>query len=466
MEKKVPVLKPDSLQEQALVEEEQRVLAEAKETAKRKAAKGAEVMAAKAAEDVKSKSKKAVKEGLKIKDDPKLAVDPKAKEQLQFEPFKQNVSALIKKATEGQLKAAFKQQTDLINSLKSQQEQFMAQQNQKQDSLQKRVSTMIGTIPVQPVLVEKSQNQVGQLLEAGRPEEDDEDDDFQLFEPDEQASDEEYDGEVYDEDEPIEVFDREKDKKLVPSEDQLERWRKARKLGPEFNDADWCKVGVKRLVEKLTGHGSCKPFQAMDADPEIPLAWPTDKDADIKMKECEVLAGAMGMASTKLMEKITEAVGACAINYQEFSDHRKVMEDPRFDAMMAIQDVQDCMIKELAPVAENLLKLSAATANKAVLFRRSLYQKGVKRSQKDRVSKMIPGNKRLFGGKLADMCKALKDGGQLSQLLHNNSPYKKKYKNRSNHNDDAVGRGRGGGNRGRGRGRGAYRSPGFKKDQH
>ena len=142
------------------------------------------------------------------------------------------------------------------------------------------------------------------------------------------------------------------------------------------------------------------------------------------------------------------------------------------------------MVKEIAPVAENILKLSAATANKAVFFRRSLYQRAVKKSQKERVSKIVPGNKRLFGGKLADMCKALKDGGQvcisvlviitklcllqLSQLLSNTGHFKKSYKSKSHHNDDAEGRGRGGGSyrgRGRGRGRGAYKSPGF-KDKH
>ena len=139
------------------------------------------------------------------------------------------------------------------------------------------------------------------------------------------------------------------------------------------------------------------------------------------------------------------------------------------------------MINEMAPVAENILKLSAATANKAVLFRRTLYQKGVKKAQKDRVSKMVPGNKRLFGGNLADMCKALKDGGQvslkklngyklsllqLSELLNTDSFYKKKFKSRFDHTEDAQSWGRGGGNRGRGRGRGAYRSAGFKKEKH
>ena len=185
--------------------------------------------------------------------------------------------------------------------------------------------------------------QVKQLLDAGEHEsEGDDDDDHQLFEPEDQGE-EEVDGEEYEETEPVEVFMRDKDKKLVPSEDQLERWRKARRLGPEFNDADWSKVPVKNLVDRFTGHGKCKPFQAMDADPEVYLAWPSDKDADTRMKECEVLAGAMGMAATKLMEKITEAVGACTINYKEFSDHRKVMEDPRLEAMSAIQDVQVCI---------------------------------------------------------------------------------------------------------------------------
>ena len=184
--------------------------------------------------------------------------------------------------------------------------------------------------------------QVGQLLEAGTPGSGEDEDDYQLCEADE-ASEEEYEEDGYEEDGLNEVFDREKDKKLVPSEDQLDRWRRARKLGPEFNDADWCRLPVKRLVDKLTGHGSSKPFQAMDADPEIPLAWPNDKDADVRMKECEMLAGAMGMASTKLMEKIEEAVSACTVNYQEFSNPKKVMEDPRLEAMNAIKDVQVCM---------------------------------------------------------------------------------------------------------------------------
>ena len=67
----------------------------------------------------------------------------------------------------------------------------------------------------------------------------------------------------------------------------------------------------------------------------------------------------------------------------------------------------------MAPVAEQMLKLSAASANKAVMFRRSLYKKGVKEAQKDRVVKMLPGDKKLFGGKLAEVCKALKDGSQV-----------------------------------------------------
>ena len=164
MEKKEVALKPSSLQEEDLAKEEQKVLAEAKDTAKKKAAKGAEVLAAKAAEDAK-KSKKA-KEGVKLKEDSKLQgveklpVNPKAKPIQQFPPFQQNVTALIKQATEAQLAAALNRQTELINSLKGQQEQFMMQQTQRQDSLQKRVSTMIGALPVKPALVGNSQNQV------------------------------------------------------------------------------------------------------------------------------------------------------------------------------------------------------------------------------------------------------------------------------------------------------------------
>ena len=67
----------------------------------------------------------------------------------------------------------------------------------------------------------------------------------------------------------------------------------------------------------------------------------------------------------------------------------------------------------MAPVAKQVLKMAAVTANKAVKFRRSLYKKSVRDDQKARVSKMMPGDKKLFGGKLAEVCKALKDGSQV-----------------------------------------------------
>ena len=141
MEKSGAVLKPGCLQEADLDAEEQKVMAEAKEAARKKALADA-------------KSKK------KHKSDQKLPADPKEQQQASGPGGQQNVTAIIQKAIEGQMSAALKQQADLVNSLKSQQEQFMAQQSQKHESLQKRVSTMIGAVPVQAVSVEKSQNQV------------------------------------------------------------------------------------------------------------------------------------------------------------------------------------------------------------------------------------------------------------------------------------------------------------------
>ena len=141
MDKKGALLKPACLQEEDLAAEEQKVAAEAKEAARKKALAD-------------GKSKK------KSKDDQKLPVDPKERQQDSRPAGQQNVTAIIQKAIEGQMSAVFKQQADLVTSLKNQQEQFMAQQNQKHESLQKRISTVIGAMPVQSVSGKKSQNQV------------------------------------------------------------------------------------------------------------------------------------------------------------------------------------------------------------------------------------------------------------------------------------------------------------------
>ena len=79
----------------------------------------------------------------------------------------------------------------------------------------------------------------------------------------------------FEEEEEPEVFSKPKDKKLVPSEEQVEGWKRARKMSQEFNDEDWKKLSAKSSVEKYTGHGSALDFQAMEVDSEIKGAIPS-----------------------------------------------------------------------------------------------------------------------------------------------------------------------------------------------
>ena len=60
--------------------------------------------------------------------------------------------------------------------------------------------------------------------------------------------------------------------------------------------------------------------------------------------------------------------------------------------------------------------MAAAMANKTVKNRRDVFKRFVHPNRRTRLDSLLPGNKRLFGGKLNDVCKALKDGGQVKKL--------------------------------------------------
>ena len=60
--------------------------------------------------------------------------------------------------------------------------------------------------------------------------------------------------------------------------------------------------------------------------------------------------------------------------------------------------------------------MAAAMANKTVKNRRDVFKRFVHPNRRTRLDSLLPGNKRLFGGKLDDVCKALKDGGQVKKL--------------------------------------------------
>ena len=77
---------------------------------------------------------------------------------------------------------------------------------------------------------------------------------------------------------------------------------------------------------------------------------------------------------------------------------------------------QGLFVKTIAPVVEDMLKMAAAMANKAVKNRRDVFKRFVHPNRRTRLDSLLPGNKRLFGGKLDDVCKALKDGGQVKKL--------------------------------------------------
>ena len=64
---------------------------------------------------------------------------------LDFPKFQQNVSMMVKQATEP-LAKIIKEQSEIMQAMKSQQDQFMEQQVHKQESLQKRVSTVVGSL--------------------------------------------------------------------------------------------------------------------------------------------------------------------------------------------------------------------------------------------------------------------------------------------------------------------------------
>ena len=209
-----------------------------------------------------------------------------------------------------------------------------------------------------------------------------------------------------------EPFKIPKIRKHVPDSKQIGYFARARNMGPDDAKDDWTKSNPSKLVEHYTGHPSAEMFKAHDVDPELvgELKYESSKAQEKNLKVMEGIHGAASAAISSVMVKITDMASNlkdASIYFQDGSD-----EDPVTEAIKVLEDAQDELTKEIAPVVNDVLKLTASGFNKCLVARRKQFldlPSLKKRKVNNRVQLLKPEKNKLFGGDLSTVAKALRD---------------------------------------------------------
>ena len=227
-----------------------------------------------------------------------------------------------------------------------------------------------------------------------------------------QSDTEDEDDEDEEGDAKTEPFKIPKIRKHVPDSKQIGYFARARNMGPDDAKDDWTKSNPSKLVEHYTGHPSAEMFKAHDVDPELvgELKYESSKAQEKNLKVMEGIHGAASAAISSVMVKITDMASNlkdASIYFQDGSD-----EDPVTEAIKVLEDAQDELTKEIAPVVNDVLKLTASGFNKCLVARRKQFldlPSLKKRKVNNRVQLLKPEKNKLFGGDLSTVAKALRD---------------------------------------------------------
>eukprot|EP00092_Neocalanus_flemingeri_P021070 GFUD01022828.1.p1 GENE.GFUD01022828.1~~GFUD01022828.1.p1 ORF type:complete len:460 (-),score=104.28 GFUD01022828.1:158-1537(-) len=207
--------------------------------------------------------------------------------------------------------------------------------------------------------------------------------------------------------------------RVVPDETQIFVWKQARKVGSDFVQDDWRNVSQASLVKSYNSHPEAIMFSAPLADAEVPdLKFKDKKDLEKQMKSVQSGCGASAAAATKSLAMLQEECDKLNDTAKDFRNPDVVITDSRGEMADVLDAVRHKLLSDLAKTIADAVKLNAWQFNQITMMRRAQYLFKIKVDQNARaiVKKVNPTDQYLFGDKLGQVCKNLKESGQLNPL--------------------------------------------------
>ena len=237
------------------------------------------------------------------------------------------------------------------------------------------------------------------------------------------------DGQVSSDDKKSEVSDEQDEdrslghnpkRRFEVSEAQQDSWRSIRRMSDDWSEEDWKLLKASKIALAYTGHKSAKQFRALPMDTEAPaLRFETAKTTEKVLKEQEQLLGAAGAAALQVVSFATEVSSAVKKLEKDVVAEKEDFASLQEAVVDMLQDTQHKM-KEVSDHAERIAKLVATGFNKSILARRKQVTQSVPSEKKilvAKMSKLVPSEVGLFGGKIPVIAKAQRDIKEVSFFL-------------------------------------------------
>jgi len=250
-------------------------------------------------------------------------------------------------------------------------------------------------------------------------------------------------------------------KRVKPSPEVLRLWAKSRKVTDDYNAEDWKKTAFNPDIKAYTSHPGAKSFKAPSVDSETPpLKYKEQKEFEKKAEIIQTMVGAAGHLAAEMLVSADEEVARLTQTAFEFEDQDIVMQDPRKEAAEVLTAVRDTVVVRYGKTTRSVTKILGSLYNELTKARRSPYLAGITDWKNTRtiVKRLAPSDEYLFGGKLAEVSKNLKDSTQLNPLSSGRGKGFNTWNNRGGNGSSRGAPSSRGSNTGY-RGSGSYRGP-------
>ena len=136
------------------------------------------------------------------------------------------------------------------------------------------------------------------------------------------------------------------------------------------------------------------------------------------MKLIMSACGAAGAASTKVLTQLQDENEKLMETAKDYRNPDIVIPDSRSEMADILDAVRGKLMNDLAKTLSDSVKINAWQFNQLLLMRRAQYLFNIKEAQNARVivKKVNPNDHFLFGDRLGQVCKNLKESVQLNPL--------------------------------------------------
>ena len=178
-------------------------------------------------------------------------------------------------------------------------------------------------------------------------------------------------------------------------------------MAEQYDEQAWKAVKATKIVTKYTGQLAGQEFRVHEKDTNSPaLKFESQTQAEAALKVQESLAGAVGVSQTSILVTVEGLAASLQKVQQSYTDSEEAVD--RDEALLVLQVGLRC----IGAHSENAAKIAVVAFNKAIVARRKPILESISSQQKglkEKMAKLQPGEKLLFGGKIDSLAKAQRD---------------------------------------------------------